>query len=115
MNTHATILAIVATDRTFERVEFRGREVWQGRCIHCNAHLMVGLDGNPLSRATIEHIVPQTHGGTSELENLSLACKGCNHEKGIRHDNQRANDPKLLEIIERLKKRRRERWRDPVS
>ncbi len=111
--TAARILSIVATDATFERAEHRGREVWLGKCLHCSAHLLIELDGRPISRATIEHIVPRTHGGTDALENLGLACARCNQQKGVRHDLQRADDPKLLAIIERLQRRRRQRWRDP--
>ena len=27
---------------------------------------------------TIDHIIPKSEGGTDELENLCLACQGCN-------------------------------------
>jgi 5-methylcytosine-specific restriction endonuclease McrA len=57
--------------------------------------------------------VPLGHGGTDELENLALACGACNHEKGVRHDRRRRDDPKLAEVVERLRRRRRERWRAP--
>jgi 5-methylcytosine-specific restriction endonuclease McrA len=107
------VLQIVATDRTFEPVEYAGRSAWAGKCIHCNRQLVVAADGVPLVRATIEHIVPRNHGGSDDLENLALACAGCNHEKGVRHDRRRAGDPKLVEIVERLRRRRRERWREP--
>lgn len=107
------ILAIVQTDATFERAEHRGREVWAGRCIHCNAHLVVSLEGEPISEATIEHIVPRTHGGTDELRNLALACARCNHQKGRRHDVKRRGDLKLEAMIARLRARRDERWRNP--
>ena len=113
--THRTLLAIAATDRTFERALQRGREVWSGKCIHCNRRLSLALDGTPISRATIEHIVPRNHGGTDALENLAIACSGCNHEKGHRHDVQHASDPALLAVIERLQQRRRKRWRDPTG
>lgn len=107
------ILDIVATDATFERTEFRGREVWLGKCLHCNAHLIIGLDGEPISRATIEHIVPRVHGGTDALENLGLACARCNQGKGSRHDKHYHRDARVRELVERLLERRRERWRDP--
>jgi 5-methylcytosine-specific restriction endonuclease McrA len=109
------ILAIVASDRTFDRVDLRGAEGWQGKCIHCNAHLQVAASGEPISKATIEHIVPQAHGGTDDLVNLALACSRCNHQKGVRHDNQHASDPKLQEVVARLQQRRRDRWREPES
>jgi len=107
------ILDIVATDATFERTEYRGREVWLGKCLHCNAHLLVGLDGEPISRATIEHIIPQAHGGTDALENLALACARCNQGKGKRHDPHYPRDARAQELVTRLQARRRERWREP--
>ena len=108
------VLDIVATDCTFERVEYDGRPAWAGKCIHCNRQLVVGDDGLLLGRASIEHIVPRAHGGTDDLANLALACAACNHEKGVRHDHRRRDDPKLVAMIERLQRRRRERWRAPV-
>jgi hypothetical protein len=41
------VLDIIATDATFERTDFRGREVWLGKCLHCNAHLMGWRDPDP--------------------------------------------------------------------
>lgn len=107
------ILDIIATDATFERSEFRGHEVWIGKCLHCNTHLIVGLSGEPVSRATIEHIVPQAHGGTQALENLGLACARCNQGKGSRHDHRYHKDARAQELVQRLLARRRERWREP--
>lgn len=107
------ILDIVATDATFERTESRGREVWLGKCLHCNAHLLIELSGEPISRATIEHIIPQAHGGTDALENLGLACARCNQGKGKRHDPHYPRDARAQELVTRLQARRRERWRDP--
>ncbi len=111
--TRKTILAILRTDSTFEKVEARGGEAWLGKCLHCNAHLWVALDGEPISRATIEHIVPQSAGGTDALENLGLACSRCNHQKGRRHDPKGLSDARTAEVVDKLLARRRERWRDP--
>lgn len=108
-----TILAIVATDTTFERATAGDREVWSGKCLHCNARLLIGLDGEPISRATIEHIVPQNHGGTDDLTNLAMACARCNAEKGVRHDHKKKSDARLQEIIGKLSAKRQARWRDP--
>jgi 5-methylcytosine-specific restriction endonuclease McrA len=108
-----TFLDIVTTDSTFERVEYRGREVWLGKCLHCNAHLMVALDGEPISRATLEHILPRSQGGTDSPENLALACARCNHQKGRRQDLAYATDPRARELVERLLAKRQQRWRDP--
>lgn len=106
---HQQILEIIATDNTFERVELRGEIAWEGRCIFCRRRLWIQLDGQPISRATIEHIVPRSKGGTDALENLALACSGCNHEKGRRHD--RRASARADEIQADLLARRRERWR----
>ena len=78
-----------------------------------NRQLVVGYDGLLLGRASIEHIVPRAHGGRDDLANLALACAACNHERGVRHDHHRRDDPKLLALIEQLQRRRRERWRAP--
>jgi hypothetical protein len=47
-----------------------------GRCQYCLMH-------ESFQGATfhIEHIIPQGKGGRSELENLALACPGCNLHK----------------------------------
>lgn len=108
------VLAIVATDRTFERREVRGGEtLWVGRCIFCGRALTVDADGALDARATIEHILPRSHGGDDRVENLALACRGCNHEKGARHDARRRPDARAAEVVAALQTRRRERWRDP--
>jgi 5-methylcytosine-specific restriction endonuclease McrA len=104
------VLAIVATDATFEKQELRGEPHWVGKCIHCNARLVVSTKGETFG-ATIEHIVPRTHGGTDALENVALACARCNSQKGVRIDPRRRSDPKLVAVIEILKTRRQERWR----
>jgi len=112
---HALLLWCAATDRTFDRAELRGVEVLAGKCIHCNCLVCVDLDGSRLLRATLEHIVPRTHGGTNSLDNLAVACGRCNGAKGIRHDNQRWGDPKLMAMIERLQERKRKRLREPLA
>ena len=109
-----TILAIIATDTTFERALAGDREVWSGKCLHCNARLTVALDGQPISRATIEHILPQTHSGTEDLRNLGIACARCNSEKGVRHDHKHRSDVRLNEIVAKLTEKRLARWRDPT-
>jgi 5-methylcytosine-specific restriction endonuclease McrA len=107
------ILAIVATDATYAQRAVRGETLWVGRCIFCQGALSVTCEGDIVSRATVEHIRPRSHGGDDRLENLALACVGCNNEKGMRHDARPRGDARLAEIVERLSARRRERWRDP--
>ena len=106
------VLAIVATDSTYEPRELDGKRVWVGKCIHCNRKLTIGDDGTPISHATIEHIWPRNHGGANDLRNIALACAGCNREKS-RHDRQHEKDIRLGEVVDELRRRRTERWRDP--
>jgi 5-methylcytosine-specific restriction endonuclease McrA len=112
MGSRATlVLGIVATDRTFAPEPRVGGFV--GKCIHCRTKLVVTVRGE--TAATIEHVLPQGHGGTDDLENLALACARCNHEKGMRHDVRRASDPVFVELLERLRAERAKRWRAPAG
>ena len=106
------IQTVVSTDATFEPAELRGEAVWVGKCIHCNAKLVVRDDGSPVGAATVEHIVPRNRGGGDEPENLALACARCNFQKGYRHDARRRPSARSLEIEAALIERRRRRLRD---
>lgn len=101
-----------ATDRTFRQTNIGGRPALAGKCIHCRRAIIVALDAGR-SSATLEHIVPRNHGGTDSLDNLALACAGCNQGKGSRLDHRRFDDAKLQEVIATLQKRRAERRREP--
>jgi 5-methylcytosine-specific restriction endonuclease McrA len=99
-----------STDRTFRPAVIDGRQALAGKCIHCNRAIVVALDGSP-SSATVEHIVPQTHGGTDDADNLALACAGCNSAKGRHLDHRRRGDPTLERVIATLRERQRARRR----
>jgi 5-methylcytosine-specific restriction endonuclease McrA len=103
---------VVETDDTFEPAELQGEPVWTGKCIHCNARLVVRSDGTPIGDVTVEHIVPRRRGGTDDADNLALACARCNYQKGYRHDVSRRPSARALEIEEALLERRRRRRRD---
>ncbi len=105
----ALVLAVVATDKTFAEDARVGGFV--GKCIHCRTKLVVTREGQ--TAATIEHVLPQSHGGTDAPENLALACARCNHEKGMRHDVRRTTDPIFVALLERLQAERAKRWREP--
>jgi len=83
---------------------------WRGKCIHCNAGILVHSDG--ATTATIEHINPQCNGGDKfDPHNLALACVRCNNEKGIRHDKHAGEGGRADEVIAALQFRRQTRWR----
>lgn len=121
------VLSIVITDNTFRpitgRPGVRGPEDpiqrrqqlgWMGRCIHCNAHLYVTMQG--ATDATVEHINPLCNGGeATDPRNLALACRGCNNEKGVRHDQHAGKGGRADEVITALQGKRLARWREPVT
>ena len=102
-----TSSARTARSSTFERVEGRWGECWQGKCLFCKRKLSATLDGQ--TRATIEHILPLNHGGDDSLENIALACGSCNGEKGRNHDNKSTLNRALVDALLSVRK---ERWRD---
>jgi len=109
--THKLLLWCAATDGTFALVD----DHLVGKCIHCRRRLAITTRGEPVSAATLEHILPRHHGGTDTLGNLAIACRSCNNLKGSRQDNRRADDPGLLHVVETLRRRRAERERPPLE
>jgi 5-methylcytosine-specific restriction endonuclease McrA len=73
------------------------------RCEYCGLH----QDHSILS-LHVEHIIPKQHGGASVLENLALACPGCNLHKG---PNLTGIDPDTRET-ERLFHPRQDIWQE---
>lgn len=115
-------MSIVLTDNTFEahRVGDNGWDLcWIGKCIHCNRKLVVDQRTGTrevTTDATVEHINPLCNGGESiDPRNLALACKGCNNEKGIRHDQHAGKGGRADEVITALQGKRLARWREPVT
>ena len=85
---------------------------WVGKCIHCNTKLFVTDHGN--TDATVEHIQPLCDGGDpTDPRNLALACKRCNNEKGVRHDQHAGKGGRADEVIARLREKRAQRWQEP--
>ncbi len=112
-HTRAALLWAAATDATFERGMLGEREVLAGKCIHCGRRQIIALDGEPLTGATVEHLVPRNHGGEDAVRNLAIACARCNQGKGARLDWRDWDDPTLQRVTETLLRRRAARWRDP--
>ena len=57
----------------------------QGCCEYCRSQARFAIQ--PFS---VEHIIPRSKGGKSTLENLALACQGCNNHKYVKTE---APDP----------------------
>jgi 5-methylcytosine-specific restriction endonuclease McrA len=109
------LIAAAESDATFERVQDRTGDYWVGKCIHCQSRVSIPIDLGEPAHATLEHILPKTHGGGNELENLAIACRRCNQGKGKRLDHRPITDPKLQQVIALLRARRLERLRIPGS
>jgi hypothetical protein len=79
------------------------RERARGRCEYCQCQEQ--FSPQPFS---IEHIVPRRSGGPGTLDNLALACQGCNNHKYTRID---AIDPETGDVTP-LFHPRRQQWTD---
>jgi 5-methylcytosine-specific restriction endonuclease McrA len=101
------LLAVAASDSDCRRQDVRGRAAWVCRCIHCRKRLVLPLSAGEPGSATLEHIVPRTHGGSDELHNLAIACASCNSQKGRKLDVRPLADAKLQAVIAMLLERRR--------
>lgn len=73
-----------------------------GRCEYCQAPLVIVVE------MEIDHIIPQSAGGQTNLDNLCLACVGCN---GYKLAFQTAEDPDTREVVP-LFNPRTQHWKD---
>lgn len=80
------------------------REVTQ-RAKDCCEYCLSQLDFSPTG-FSIDHIVPKARGGDDSLDNLALACQGCNNYK---HTATTATDPVSGQVTD-LFHPRRDMW-----
>lgn len=123
-NLRQRFLLALATDTEAHRDDAGDLET---RCLHCRRRLHVSANGAPLGSATLEHVVPQAWfgkraaaalvaqvgGDPDDARNLAIACAGCNHGKGVRHDARGPGDERARAVIAALLERRLARWRAP--
>jgi len=80
-------------------VEQRAKE----RCEYCQS---------PAKYATqtlsLEHIIPRSQGGDTSLDNLALACQGCNNHK---YNKTKSDDPATNRLVD-LFHPRTQRWEE---
>lgn len=65
----------MATGKKLKRLH----HVCQGRCIHCDQPTV--LHGKGKKKATRDHIIPKSKGGSWTISNLILACETCNNDR----------------------------------
>jgi hypothetical protein len=73
----------------------------QGCCEYCRSQARYATQS-----FSVEHILARARGGVTELENLALACQGCNNHK---YDKNEAVDP-VSGLLAPLYHPRRDRW-----
>jgi len=75
----------------------------QGCCEYCYSQVRFAI-----ASFSVEHIIPQSRGGKTDLDNLALACFGCN---GHKHTKIEALDPISGQIV-KLYNPRKQKWYD---
>jgi pyruvate-formate lyase-activating enzyme len=73
------------------------------RCEYCRCPEYIGTQ-----KFAVEHIVPFEQTQESNLQNLALACQGCNNHKYIKRE---ARDPLTQELVP-LYHPRKQKWSD---
>lgn len=59
------------------------------QCYLCDRQVVdIAGPGGRANRLTIDHVIPVSAGGSNDLDNLRVCCKGCNTDKGNALDYQ---------------------------
>jgi len=74
----------------------------EGCCEYCLSQMRFAMQS-----FSIEHIVPRSRGGQTKLDNLALACQGCNNHKYTKIEGY---DPVTGDLVP-LYHPRQQRWR----
>lgn len=65
------------------RKRFWKRYKGEMECVYCKSPVSRHMvEGDPL-KATIDHVIPLSYGGTSKYNNLVLCCYRCNQERSL--------------------------------
>lgn len=118
------MLAVLQSDAS-ARFE---QERWLCPCVHCRTPQVLTAAGEPVTAATLEHLMPRAWfgkpaartlaaglSGPDDLRNLGIACARCNHGKGKGPDARGPVDPAAYALVARLLAARAARWRAPPS
>ncbi len=75
----------------------------KGRCEYCQSPAKYSTQ-----TFSLDHIMPRSQGGETSLDNLALACQGCNNHK---YNKTRSEDPVTHQLVE-LFHSRSQHWRE---
>lgn len=67
-----------------ESLWMKVKECWDNgfRCFYCGVHMELDGQGPSSKSFSLDHKVPVSSGGDNSIENIVVACKGCNTAKG---------------------------------
>lgn len=79
----------------------------RNRCYLCDCEmtLFIGYGNAAPHAATIDHIVPLSHGGTWDRNNLAACCYECNQIKGSRQLPNKKNERRQIRAHDKRKQR----------
>ena len=69
---------------------------------------MQDVTPQPAQTFSLEHIIPRSQGGHASLDNLALACQGCNNHK---YDKTKSCGPVMHQLMD-LFHPRQQRWQE---
>jgi hypothetical protein len=78
----------------------------KGRCEYCQSPARYSTQ-----TFSLEHIIPRSQGGDTSLDNLALACQGCNNHK---YNKTKSSDPVTNRLVD-LFHPRTQRWQEHFS
>ena len=88
-------------ERSTRRLDVERRA--QGRCEYCQSPAKY----SPQS-FSLDHIIPRGQGGETSLDNLALACQGCNNHK---YNKTQSSDPVTDRLVDVFHPRQ-QHWQD---
>ena len=67
------------------------------RCVYCGVDLLK-------NEVHLDHVVPESRGGPTSLNNLQVTCGKCNLEKGVLNESEFENKlrTRAIRILERI-------------
>jgi 5-methylcytosine-specific restriction endonuclease McrA len=72
---------------------WRGRKRWRSKYVAQGGRCAICGEPIPTDKMTKDHIVPLSHGGSTDWDNIQLTCEPCNARKGNSTPNAAGQPP----------------------